>query len=114
MILSLHSQMGPEDKWSRLESILRRVVREELANAGTVVKPVRQPRAAKRQIGDWVPSEDLVSKLQARYQRTPEQMQQYYTELRDYCLRTGRQYSDYDAAYRTAVRNSWGQNGKQR
>ena len=68
-------------------------------------KPARR---GKRPIGDWVPSDELVAKLSTRYQKTADQMQRHYTELRDYCLRTGRKYADYDAAYRTAVRDNWG------
>ena len=73
-----------------------------------------KPSLGKRPIGDWIPPDELVQRLSKRYNKTPDQMQRYYTELRDYCLRTGRKYADYEAAYRTAVRDNWGTDDNQR
>jgi len=66
----------------------------------------------KHPIGDWKPTEDEMARIAERYKRTPAQMAAYFTELRDYCARTGSQYADYLAAYRTAVRGDWGGHAK--
>lgn len=82
---------------------------EAASSAATAASTVPSKKGlGKKPIGDWVPSDELVSKLQARYQKTPEQMQRHYTALRDYCLASGRKYADFDAAYRISVRDNWG------
>ena len=70
-------------------------------------KKERKPNG-KHDFGDYMPTDELVEKLRARYGRTTAEMQNFYRELRDYCKRTGKQYIDYDAAYETAVRDAWG------
>ena len=75
-------------------------------------KTTKSKANGKHPIGDWKPTEDEMARIAERYKRTPAQMAAYFTELRDYCARTGSQYADYLAAYRTAVRGDWGGHAK--
>lgn len=73
-------------------------------------EPKQKKANGKHPIGDWQPSAEEMESLAAKYHKDEIQMSRHFAALRDYCLRNGKMYKDYSAAFRTAVRDNWGGN----
>jgi hypothetical protein len=56
---------------------------------------------------DWVPSEQTIVRLAARYKFNNGDAERYLSYFRDQCAAKGYQYKDFDAAFSNCVRSDW-------
>jgi len=68
-------------------------------------KSTKRPKAnGKHPIGEWTPSPDFLKALAEHYHATQADLQRTWENLKDYCASSGKQYADYNAAFRSFLR----------